>query len=464
MDGIVQWLGANESAISAVVGLIALIGLVANFLVQFSRRLRKTATSSPRVDSSGSVVGEPGRVISRSTGSTGETVLAVMPITDASYDERDDDWAFELREDMKALLARSSLFRVIFLDRPQTPEELHADGTHYALHIGVRPQGEQVRINTQLVDVRTSQHIWSAVYTRPLAAAVEDSDEVAHIMSTQLVVPIVESEVRHTLARDIKDLDSAALTRLAYHAFLFGGHDAQSFIETRKLANWALEANPRDARALATRAVTIATGVIFGFSEDPEGDRLLAFEDAAMAIKLAPMDAIALHARGWVSTYFRSFKEGAPFLAKAVAADPTNAHIRADYGFMLLGCGDLEGATEKVEEAFKLSPQDPRQYIWSYFRASIARAKGDYDEALAHLDHTIAFAPYPPAYLSKILIYLIREDNQLAKETMIELANRFHPHYSKQKFVENFTRLARTDELTSKMHVIAAEWPTDLAC
>lgn len=390
-----------------------------------------------------------------------EATLAILPVIDKVNDDRDDDWANELNDDLKTILVRSSLFEVRFLSEAVPLDTLRSQGMKYALEIRTRPRGADIRITAELTDMRTGGQFWSAYYSRQLGESVGESDFLALQIASQLVPPIIGAEVRHALNLGTDNLSASSLTRLAYHAFLFSGHDGDTFREARKLAEIAVARGPGDARALAARAVTVATAVAFGFSEQRREDKAQAKRDAEAALRLDPTDGLVLHARGWVSAFFDSYEQGLPYLAKSVDADATNAHVQADYGYMLLKCGKIDEAEKQIDRAFTLSPRDPRQYIWNFFRGATAFARGDPERALIFFEQSIALVGYTPAYVGKILACIELDRLDAAKETMLQLAHTFKPYMTPERFLAYVVHNNVRPEIYAQAEQLTAFWPDD---
>lgn len=205
----------------------------------------------------------------------------------------------------------------------------------------------------------------------------------------------------------------------------------------------------------------IATAVAFGFSDQRRQDIAQAIRDAEAAIRLDPTDGLVLHARGWVCAFFDSYEQGLPYLAKSVDADATNAHVQADYGYMLLQCGKIDEAEQQIDRAFTLSPRDPRQYIWNFFRGAAAFARGDLEKALICYEQSIALVGYTPAYVGKILACLELDRVDVAKETMRQLARNFHPYITSERFMAYVAHSHTGPETKAKAKELLAFWPDE---
>ncbi|MFT7687480.1 MAG: TolB-like protein/Tfp pilus assembly protein PilF [Candidatus Azotimanducaceae bacterium] len=458
IESIIAWLEQQEAAISAIAGLTAVLALVLGSLNYIFTRKEE-----PSTDPEGNT-GKQSPLTRNRTNKSGATIIGVLHVSHAPDDVRDDAWAQELEDDLETYLSSASLLSVVVPaqeNNSQTSQrtDLEAQGAKYLLQTRVSPYHESIRVNANLLDVDTNRHIWSQIYKRSIADFERGGDDVAHLITTQIAIPIIEAEVKRTLALNSEKLDSMTLTRLGYHKFLFRGHDPQEFIESRKLMDKAVELDQKNPQAWAIRALSISTAVMFGFSNDAKADSEIALQDAESAMRIAPSDPLVLYSRGWVAAYQQGYKYGIPFLKKAVELDPSNAHMRADYGFLLLDNNNIEEAKFNVKEAFRLSPLDPRQYIWEFFLAMISMKEGDIEKAIKHFNVTLDFESYLPAYLWKTVALAMLGKVEEAKINVKATANYFFPHYQKKDFLFHIAHMIENPELTAILKQITNAWP-----
>lgn len=462
ISDVLAWLETHESAISAVVGIVVLLGGIGGWLSSLRRGKRRAQSHSDEAVASGSK--QDGSTITAS-----DLTIAILPVVHTENDALLERFATGLARDLETFLARSSFVEVVAtnttaLTTAERLAEVARHGVHYAFNANVRRVGAQFRVSAQLLDVATSHHLWSESFDRPFVEIETVGDDLAYSISNQLVVPVLESEGRRVLDVAVDTLDSATLARLAYGKFLFGSrHDETSFGETRTLLDRAIELDPNNARALATRAASTATAIAFGLSEDPEGDEKLAYRDSEAALHIAPTDSLVLWGRAWPTAFFEGFAVGLPFIEKAVAADPNDPHLRVDYAQMLGQNGRTEEARPQIEAAFRLSPKDPRQYIWYGVLAYIELQEGDIEGALAHCELSISFAQYSPAYMLKIIIHVLREEEDEARRTIEQLAQNVSWKDPAEHFRDFMARFVPEGPHRSRLYALADPWPQHAA-
>ncbi|MEH6637009.1 MAG: hypothetical protein V7700_15920 [Halioglobus sp.] len=465
LNELLSWLSENEGSISAVVGLTFLVGLALGPIRSVVRRRDNNTPKEGRADTDEVLAPTQCQTPANSR----DTLLALLPVTHARDDISDDAWARSLDEDLATYLSRSTVVRIVaggggnFESLEDILKSLRKRRVRYTLQTRIRPKGDQIRVNTQLIDVATAQYLWSHFYTRELETFETEAEDLAHMIATQVLVPIIQAEVSHALAMDESEWDYRMLTHVGYHAFMFGGRDEDVFRETRKLMNRAVELGPEDPHARATRAISLATTVAFNFSEDPATDVATAKADIELAMRRAPSDATVLHARAWVSGYFEGYKYGVPFLERAIESDPSHPHIRADYAYMLFFSGQTEEGKAQLAQAFRLSEHDPREYIWRFFSGAMSLYEGDPEAAIEHLDISIALATYPVANMTKIIALLVLSREQEARQALEEFAYKCGPTYGQKEFLSYTSGVSKDEALTRKIRKLAEVWPGDTA-
>lgn len=136
----------------------------------------------------------------------GIPVVAVLPFA-ASGDAEDSVlFADGVHDDLLTQLSRLSSLRVIsrtsvlsYRDVERNIREIGAElGATVVLEGLVRVVGDQIRINAQLIDARTDEHLWAETFDRSLTTAniFEVQGDIARAISTALNAELSPSEQR----------------------------------------------------------------------------------------------------------------------------------------------------------------------------------------------------------------------------------------------------------------------------
>ena len=114
------------------------------------------------------------------TESGGDQSIAVLPFNNRSNREEDQFFTDGIHDDLLNTIAKIGSMKVIsrtsvmeYKDTikklPQIAKEL---GVAYILEGGIQRSGDQVRINVQLIDAATDNHLWAEIYDRELTAEI----------------------------------------------------------------------------------------------------------------------------------------------------------------------------------------------------------------------------------------------------------------------------------------------------
>jgi TolB-like protein/Tfp pilus assembly protein PilF len=151
--------------------------------------------------------------------------IAVLPFDNRSNREEDQFFTDGIHDDLLTTIARIGSMKVISRTSvmeykgttkkiPQIAAEL---GVAHILEGGIQRSGNQVRINVQLIDAQTDEHLWAEIYDRELTAEnlfaiqSEISTKIAEALQTTL-----SPEERRGISRmPTQDLE-------AYDAYLRG--------------------------------------------------------------------------------------------------------------------------------------------------------------------------------------------------------------------------------------------------
>ena len=121
---------------------------------------------------------------------------------------------------------------------------------------------------------------------------------------------------------------------------------------------------------------------------------------------------------------------------KAIALDPNNAEVYADFGQVLNYLGDPERALEMSEKAFSIETFTPPN--WEFYAGHSYLLLRQYDEALTRLNSMVKRAPkFTPAHVR--LAWAHVELNRLddARE-IIKTALEITPHYTLKEVARIF--------------------------
>ena len=323
--------------------------------------------------------------------------IAVLPFDNLSGGPEQDYFADGMTEDLITDLSKlSGIFVIsrnsssVYGGKPvrirQVAEEL---GVRYVLEGSVRRQGDQVRINAQLIDAVGGHHIWAERYDGALNDVFALQDNVIGQIVAALAVNLTSAE-----QAEVGQAETANVQ--AYDAVLQGWQHYRRDTEEETFKSIALfekaiEIDPGYGRAYAALAAANwrIVGSLWGSTAGA----------------------------GWEHAWNRLEEN----LAKAKETPTSLAH--AISAQVLARQGRYDEAFAEINRAMALAPNDPDNHIG---KARILNATGRAAEAEAAARWAMRLNPqYSPAYLRVLALALFHQERyEDAVETLERVVSR----------------------------------------
>jgi len=308
-------------------------------------------------------------------GAAGETrvarqAVAVLPFADLTGTDESRAFALGLHDDLMTQLtqvpdlkvtSRTSVMAYAEESRPiaEIAREL---GVGSIVEGGVRTSGGRVRLNVQLIDPATDEHLWAKTYDSELTAETvfEIQGEIARAVAAAL-----EAE----LSVEAGEALGVALTDdiEAWNAFHEGklleerSDDAEAERATIQAYRRAVELDPGFAAAWA-RLVRAQTWLI---RRGLETDTLPARRSLDQLQELQPGGADALLAEGMYEYYAQGDYEAALLAMQAARrVRPNDPEILQYEGWVLRRLGRWDEAMPVLDRAIQLDPRNPT-LVWN---------------------------------------------------------------------------------------------------
>ncbi len=148
--------------------------------------------------------------------------IAVLPFNNLSPDAEHAFFADGLAEDLITRLSSWRAFPVIArnssfqyrggdVDLKRVSREL---GVRYVVEGSVRRAGERIRVNAQLIDAPSGEHVWAETYDRKVADVFTLQDEISAIIAASLVGDLTRAEGERARQRGTNNLEAWSLYQL----------------------------------------------------------------------------------------------------------------------------------------------------------------------------------------------------------------------------------------------------------
>lgn len=244
------------------------------------------------------------------------------------------------------------------LDIRQIGRELNV---RYALEGSVQRCENLLRVNVQLIDAKTGNHLWADRFDKPIAGLLDMQDEIVSRIARTLDVQLIVAEARRserTLNPDAMDLYFQGRHSMSR------GLTSECLMEARRFFELALAVDPNNVDALSwTASVEAALGLLF--LTDHPLEHLMGSEAMVLeALRLAPDHSWAHFTLAMLLINTNRVAQGVAECQRALALDRNlaDAHVLMGIAKFNRGCGaDTES---HVNEALRLSPRDIFAFHW----------------------------------------------------------------------------------------------------
>lgn len=355
--------------------------------------------------------------------------VAVLPFADLTNDAANRAFALGLHDDLLTQLSRIEDLRVTsrtsvmaYADTDLSAGEIARElGVGSLVEGGVRTSGGRIRLNVQLIDAHTDEHLWAESYDREITAenVFAIQAEIASAVAERLEAELTP-ETRAALADLPTDNIGAwnAYNRARLLWGLIGEEEAerQTVVELETatrldpnfLSAWAFLVNARAwlirqgleydtlpafealerLRSLAPDSPQRHQGE-GNYTYYAQGDFPAALTHFQTARGLSPTDQDAAESVAWVSRRLGRWTETIDILDELERQDPMNTRLAFNQAINFQAIGDFEEATRLFELAEQLNPS--RVASRTFFAAMELFGKGDIEQARAVIERPPAF-------------------------------------------------------------------------
>ncbi len=301
--------------------------------------------------------------------------IAVLPFENRSEAKADAFFTDGIHDDLLTQIARfkdiKTISRTSVMAYKNTTKNMRTIGQELGvatiLEGGVQRAGNQVRINMQLIDARTDEHLWAETYTREMTA------ENIFAIQSEIAAAIAKALSAVLSPEEEHQLEHRATASLAALEQYFAANALARDLNTEKLARAvplyleAIRLDPGFAPAFA-RLANVYLGQIYFSGLPTEAQLMKAQPLIDRALQLDPRLSEAHEARGYLLNYRDDFPGAKAAYERAIELKPNSdgaylglAQVLFWHDNALRGHdnGLREQGLALARRAQELSPEDP---------------------------------------------------------------------------------------------------------
>ena len=279
----------------------------------------------------------------------------------------------------------------------------------FLLEGSVRRMGNRVRITAQLIEAATGSHVWGDRYDCAQDEIFDAQDHVVRTVASTVCGRVAAAGLDHARRKPPASL-------AAYDYVLRG--DAlpwttpESEAQAREMFRKAIEIDPGYARAHALLSFALSRQWLV----DMSGSDALRDESCEMARKAVSFDAndtLCQLAMVWAHVYRGEHEMAEPYMAKALALNPTQPSTQTDLGIFQYCSGEPEAAINTLLEARRLDPFFSPSWYWGELGIAYFNAR-QYDESIKAMTRASVLSPWYRTWLAAAYGHAGRTDDAAA--------------------------------------------------
>jgi TolB-like protein/class 3 adenylate cyclase len=251
----------------------------------------------------------------------------------------------------------------------------------YVLEGSVQRGADRLRVNVQLIDAESGNHLWAERFDKPIADLLEMQDEIVSRLANALDAELLSAEAR----RAERSLHPDALDLVFQgRAWINKGFTPECISRAREFFERALARDPSNVEAMYNLGLVDAIVATNFMTADSQTRFATAEETLTKVLTLAPRHAQAHSTLGAVLMCTNRSAQAIEECEAALALDRNSSRTHALIGLAKYLVGRAAETESHVNEAFRLSPRDPMVYQWMHY-LGLAKAQ------LTHFDEAVVF-------------------------------------------------------------------------
>jgi TolB-like protein/class 3 adenylate cyclase/Flp pilus assembly protein TadD len=316
--------------------------------------------------------------------------IVVLPFSNLGQVDADAQFADGITETLTTDLARIAHSAVIArntaftfkgkaVDARQIGKQL---GVKYILEGSVQRSGDRIRVNVQLIDAESGNHLWADRFDKTSGDLLQMQDEIVARVAGALNAPLMAAEAQ----RAERSAEPASMDLYFQGmAWVNKGLRPDWLAQARRCFEKAKAIDDTNVEALIGVGMVDTLRGVTCVGDNPAGALESAESLLTDALSSAPDHAWAhcLMAAVLIST--RQAERGIMECERGLSLNPSLASAHAMLGLANYLLGQGEETESHVEEALRLSPLDTFAYLWMLFAGVAKIQTEEYDKAVEWL-------------------------------------------------------------------------------
>jgi TolB-like protein/Flp pilus assembly protein TadD len=342
--------------------------------------------------------------------------IAVLPFENRSSEKENEYFADGIQDDILTNLAKIGDLKVIsrtsvmpYRGKTQNVREIaKALGVSTILEGGVQRIGNRVRVNVQLIDANTDEHLWASDYDRDLTDVFAIQTDLAQKIAGELKAKLSPAEKENMQRRPTENGEAYLTFVQAQNAYHSGMEDFSQLKQAEQLFQRAIDLDPKfalayacsslleswiahsyegtpdrreKARSLAKRALELqpdlseghlALGFSYYYGDNDYDSALREFQLAQRGV---PNDSGAYLAIGAIQRRQGKWADSTANLEKAADLDPKETWPLQNLSFNYAMQRDYATADKTIDRALQIQPDSIG--LWQIKAKLAVVARGD---------------------------------------------------------------------------------------
>jgi TolB-like protein/Tfp pilus assembly protein PilF len=391
--------------------------------------------------------------------------IAVLPFDNLSHDPENAYFSEGIQDEILTRLAKTAELKVVSRTSTQRFKGTPGDLKQIAQQLGVtnilegsvQKANDQVRVNVQLINALTDEHLWAETYDRKLTDTFAVESEISKTIAEKLQAKLTGGAEKVLASRPTENPEAHQLYLKG--RYFWNRRTAENLRKAGEYFQQAIALDPTYALAYAGLADVYALLPIYAATA-PRDEIPKALVAARKAVELDDTLAEAHNSLANALAENVQFEPAEREFRRALELNPNYATAHQWFGETLLGLGRFEEALDEVRRAHETDPlslvinsalgytlgsagkttaaleqlrktldMDPTFYVARFALGQVLEQKGDLEGARAEYERIIPENQTPANLASVARIYIVSGRADEGRRVLNQLTERARQGY-----------------------------------